>query len=294
MTSRVQPRSFTLVELLVVVAIVGLLIGLAMSAVQKARDVANRAKCANNLRQVGLALHEYHGAYSAFPAGVRLRDANDSYRHLSWLARVLPYVEQDSLWYQTVKAFQQDRVFVHNPPHVGLDTVIALYICPADGRIFSAQTTKGYHVAFTSYLGCMGTNLWAADGMLYQDSHVRLADVLDGTSQTILAGERPPSTDLFYGWWYGGIGQLNTGSCDMVLGVREWNDMHMPGCTEGPYHFQDGRLDDQCSQFHYWSLHSGGGNFLFVDGAVRFMVYTADSILPALATRNGGEPVELP
>lgn len=287
-------RGFTLVELLVVVTIVTVLASLTASGVQKVRDAGLRTKCANNLRQICLALHQYHGNHSAFPPGVSFQNGKDPYPHLSWLVRLLPYVEQASLARRTDQAFQQDRVFFHNPPHVGLDTVVPLYTCPADSRTFSAGTSYGYHVAFTSYLGCSGSDLNAKDGLLYQDSRIRFADVLDGTSYTLMAGERPPSADLFYGWWYAGIGQYNTGSCDMVLGVRELNVVRMRGCVEGPYAFQPGRLDNQCDQFHFWSLHSGGANFLFVDGAVRFLSYSADRLLLVLATRQGGESTDLP
>jgi prepilin-type processing-associated H-X9-DG protein len=172
--------------------------------------------------------------------------------------------------------------------------VVRLYVCPSDSRTLTTQISHGYRVAFTCYLGCMGLNLHSRDGVLYDDSRVRLADVLDGSSQTIAAGERPPSADFWYGWWYAGHGQDTTGSADMVLGVRERRAVFIRGCPRGPYSFQPGRVSSPCDQFHFWSLHYGGGNFLFTDGSVRFLSYAADSVLPALSTRAGGEVVELP
>jgi prepilin-type processing-associated H-X9-DG protein len=121
-----------------------------------------------------------------------------------------------------------------------------------------------------------------------------LAGIRDGASQTIMVGERPPSTDLEFGWWYAGSGQSQlSGSGDMVLGVRELNK-RIPSCDAGPYSFTPGRLDNQCDMFHFWSLHSGGAHFLMADGSVHFLRYDADPIMPALASRNGGEIVSLP
>lgn len=126
---------------------------------------------------------------------------------------------------------------------------------------------------------------------------MRFTDITDGTSNTLLVGERPPSKDLWYGWWYAGFGAGGNGTADMVLGVRENippGDAFIPDCGGLPARFAPGRIDNMCDAFHYWSLHSGGANFLFADGSVRFLAYSADAVLPALATRAGGEVVEVP
>jgi prepilin-type N-terminal cleavage/methylation domain-containing protein/prepilin-type processing-associated H-X9-DG protein len=289
-------RAFSLLELLVVIAIIGVLLAFILPAVQKVREAGYRAQCMNNLRQVGLALHQYHGSYSVFPPGVSYQDGKAPYPNLSWLARLLPYMEQEALWRVTQQAFQQDRYFADNPPHVGLDTVMTVFACPSDSRTESAQDSNGLHVALTSYLGCIGQNLRTQDGILYLDSHVRMRDILDGTSNTIAVGERPPGADFWYGWWYGGYGQVfPTGSADMVLGVREINvSPILSSCPPGAYSFTRGSLDNPCDVLHFWSTHPGGANFLFADGSVRFLSYDAADILPALSTRNGREPVSLP
>ncbi len=127
-------------------------------------------------------------------------------------------------------------------------------------------------------------------------SKVRFADIVDGTSNTLLAGERPPSPDFWFGWWYAGAGEAGTGAGDMVLGARELNvnaSTYTAACPVGPYSFKPGKIQEMCDVFHFWSLHDGGANFLFCDGSVRFLTYSADSILPALATRAGGEIVSL-
>src|SRR5207244_2898670 len=143
--------------------------------------------------------------------------------------------------------------------------------------------------------GVEGTNQTTKDGVLFLDSRVRLEDVKDGTSHTLMVGERPPSADLVFGWWYAGWGQSKDGSGDMVLGVRERYVSDLaPGCPRGPYAYGPGKVNNQCDTFHFWSTHIGGAHFLFADGSVHFLLYSAAPLLPALATRAGGESVTVP
>jgi len=286
----------SLLELLVVVAIFGLLLALTLAGVQRTRATAARASCQNNLRQVGLALHSYHTAAGQFPPGVSGEGAKSQYPFLGWQGHLLPHIEQSALWDATVAAYKQTPDFLRVPPHVGLATPITFYACPMDTRTSSVQLVKGAtRVALTSYLGVEGTNAFRRDGMLFLNSTTRLADVTDGTSQTLLVGERPPSADLVLGWWYAGWGQDKDGEGDMLLGARTKNNRTWAAdCPIGPYPFSAGKLDNQCDAFHFWSPHPGGANFVFADGSVRFLAYSADPIMPALATRAGGEAVSLP
>jgi prepilin-type processing-associated H-X9-DG protein/prepilin-type N-terminal cleavage/methylation domain-containing protein len=288
-------RAFSLVELLVVIGIVSILLGLLLSAVQKTRASVQKTQCADRLRQTGLALHHYHDTQKALPPGMSLKAEGGAYPFLSWNARILPYLEQDGLWRETVAAFAVDRNFAHDPPHSNLNRMLLAFICPADPRVQNVTycETRNLWVAFTSYLGVEGTDLKKHDGILFVDSGIRLVEITDGTSNTLMVGERPPSTDNRFGWWYAGIGQLNTGSGDMVLGVREFLATDEP-CARGPNHFQPGSDRNICDFLHFWSYHSGGANFVFADGSVRFLSYSADSIMPALATRAGGEVVDVP
>ena len=182
-------------------------------------------RCADNLRQIGIALHAYHGTYDAFPPGVSFEEGNSPYPLMGWATRLLPYIDREQLWQATVQAFQEASIFYKNPPHIGLDTVIPLYGCPDDDRTRDAQWVPQLRqtVALTSYLGIAGTNLGTEDGVLFVDSAIRLSDITDGASNTIVVGERPPSADLRFGWWYAGVGQDGMGSCDTILGVREQN-----------------------------------------------------------------------
>jgi len=287
-------RASTLLEMVVVLAIGFILLGLLLVAVQQVRTAAQRAECKNHLRQIGLALHNFHGSSGALPPGVSVRSDSGQYPYLSWLTRILPFMEREDLWNVAQEAYRQTPEFFRVPPHVGLSTIVPLYACPADETAgTTAQTPYGHRVAFTSYLGVEGLNQRTRDGVLYLDSRVQLTDITDGTSNTLLAGERPPGPDYRFGWWYAGVGQDLNGSCDMILGARETNQTGdgstYAGCDPGPYQFEPSRMNDRCDVFHFWSLHPGGAHFLFADGSVRFLAYSANPIMPALASRTGGE-----
>lgn len=286
-------RAYTLLELLVVVGIIAVLAALAIPAVMRARTAAERAACADHLRQIGLALHHHHGDFQRFPDGRESRRSRRTLPSVSWHTRLLPYLEHAALWQTTVAAFRQlpDRWL--NPPHVGLGTVIPVFACPLDSRSLTAEDYFGRRVAFTSYLGVSGTGGTTDDGVLFMDSGVRLTDVADGSSQTVMAGERPPSWLPQYGWWYAGVGIDGRGTVDLFLGVREMNPFgeEFATCPPGPYQFAAGSSRDVCDLFHFWSHHAGGGHFLFADGSVRFLAHSADVVLPRLATRAGGEIV---
>ena len=176
-------------------------------------------------------------------------------------------------------------------------------------------------MAGTNYLGVTGANAETRDGLFTANERVRLADVLDGTSQTLHVGERgfrsgaldviDTSEDidnLRFGNWFSAVGQRN-GSVGVVLGTRELN--YNSGerllswerdCPAGPYSFrppwktrdQTGEIRAECDLFQFWSYHPAGANFLYTDGSVHFLRCGADTILPALASRAGGEVVRLP
>ena len=171
-----------------------------------------------------------------------------------------------------------------------------LYKCPADTRSLVATELDFFFgnptiVAFTCYLGISGTASEANDGILYCGSRVRLLDIFDGAGNTLMVGERPPSADLVFGWWYAGSGYDDLGTGDVVLGARETDYTSSLDCPVHNVGLRPGTCSNECDQTHFWSLHSGGANFLFADGSVRFLADEADTILPALATRAGGEPV---
>ena len=285
------PRGFTLLELLVVLAIFGVLMGLLLSAVQQVRMAALRTQCANNLRQMGLALTHYHDVNKVLPPGMSYEDGESRYLYMTWHTRLLPFIEQQVLWTRALEAYAIENDPFDNPPHTNRDTVVPLYGCPADSRVFRPALVRGhYSVALTSYLGVEGLNEFRRDGVLYVDSHTRLGDITDGLSNTLLVGERPASADEDWGWWYVGNGQNLDGAINGTLGVQERNLIEI-GCPLGPYAYGPGRLSNQCDVFHFWSLHLGGANFLFADGSLHFLSYSAAGVMPALASRAGGEAV---
>jgi prepilin-type N-terminal cleavage/methylation domain-containing protein/prepilin-type processing-associated H-X9-DG protein len=288
-------RGFTLIELLVVMAIVGILVGIAIPAVQRVRESARRTQCANNLKQVATALLNYESARAKFPAGITATDGRP-YGSMTWLVPLLPYIEQQNVWDQAIEDYSLDPIPFLS--HRGMRTLINTYQCPSDPESGKVQWThESRIVTTTSYLGVNGSNSSTRDGVFFLNSQTRLRDITDGASNTVMIGERPPSADLWYGWWYAGFGRNGSGSPDMLLGVRELNPP-IPGvvtflesCPPGPYDFQPGRQGEMCATLHFWSYHPGGANFVFCDGSVRLLPYTANNLLPALATRAGNEVV---
>ncbi|MFT3883437.1 MAG: DUF1559 domain-containing protein [Gemmatales bacterium] len=297
------PRyGFTLVELLLVIGIIGLLLALAFPAIQRVRGISDKVECANNMRQITHAIHQYHHDYYKMPpargiGNKRTGQANDLYSSLSWRAHLLPYFEQDALWTKATQACLIQRLS-YLPPHTGYGTPVKILGCPSDGRISSAHIFEGILTAFSSYLGVQGSD--ASNGMyatLPDGDGIPFSTVTDGLSFTLLFGERPPPFELNAGQWYSnyihGSSPLLCGP-DTELRMVQYPYTISDPC-KGPFRFSTGSIYNPCDRFHFWSLHPLGANFAFADASVRFVKYSTDQkTLLRLASRNGGEAVELP
>lgn len=279
MHKRTSRPAFTLIELLVVITIVALIILLILAAAQNVRSAVTRVQCFNNLHQIGVALHHHHLVKGHFPAGT---EAHGKPFMRSWFTHILPYMEQGNVYDASERAYKVQS-WPYVKPHPIAD-VIPLYSCPTDRRAFKAEYTGGLLVALTSYQGVSGTNFRTRDGIFHPNSATSLGDLTRGAGNTLMVGERPPSADLWYGWWYSGAGQSGDGSGDVIMGVNELN-VYYGSCPPGPYTYGPGKLDNPSDLFHYWSLHKGGGHFLMGDGSVRFIPYRDAAVLPVLAKR---------
>jgi prepilin-type N-terminal cleavage/methylation domain-containing protein/prepilin-type processing-associated H-X9-DG protein len=295
-----RPRGFTLIELLVVIAIIAVLIGLLLPAVQRVREAAARTQCVNNLKQIGLALQNYHDSNASFPPGyVSNYDAagNDTGPGWGWAAFILPQMEQQNL-YSAIQ-FSQN---IEAPANSGVRVQpMKSFLCPSDylpptwtaTRYDAAGNPLGpiCEVASGNYIGNFGVSEPGVDGegIFFRNSKVRFADIKDGTSLTLMVGER--SSRWCQATWVGAVTNASMvpppGS--PALG-GEWNAAgfvlgHTFEGNGGP-----GAPGTEANGFS--SEHSHGANFLFADGHVQFLQGSMDHrVYKALSTRAGGEIV---
>ncbi len=289
----------TLIELLVVIGIIGLLIGLLLPAVQAAREAARRASCSNNLKQIGLALQNYHDSHHALPPGYISNfdgSGNDLGPGWGWAALLLPYTEENNL-HKLIQFSLPIESPANATPRL---TPVAGYLCPSDAAeptwkvksydLSGTPTATLCEVASANYVGVFGTSEPGVngDGIFFRDANLGFRSISDGTSVTIIVGER--SHSLCQSTWVGSVtgaslypppGSLAppvvNNATGMVLGHT--------GDGNGP-----GSANSYVNQFS--SMHGRGANFVFADGHVQFLVEEMDyKIYLALSTRAGGEAV---
>lgn len=305
--SRANRPGFSLLELVVVVAILGVLVGVLMSAVQAARGAASRAQCQSNLRQLALAAMNQESSTQHFPPKylhIRIPGTTKLRESYPWPAQLLPQLEQSALWTDMVSRMRVDPPY-RNPPHTGLATVVKAFVCPSDSRLNAPiRDDEGNTAAYCSYVGIYGDRVDMKDnrsrfeklGIISSSVGTRISEVTDGLSQTILFSESPPPGRWLLGTWY--LGELPFHELWTARPCRKHISIDVRYDTSsfcrGPFLFAPGRLENLCDTLHLWSLHSGGANFAFADGSVRYLPYSAVDVLPALATRAGGEVADAP
>ena len=327
-----RARAFTLIELLVVIAIIGVLVALLLPAVQAAREAARRAQCANNLKQIGLALHNYHATVGSFPVGFLVPTftppPSTSPLQYRWsaLAQMAPYLEQanlaNSLNFQFPLAYKPALASAPFWPYypenaTAMGTQVATFLCPSDGATSPMIGSGPTNYAFCAGTGVNGGDATGADGVFILGPSISIAEILDGTSQTVMASEQllgiagpysqtspiPTPSPVNRAMARLAAGPLTDTACAaapkgwLLNKGASWFDGNYLNTLYNHHEPPNSRAAD-CITYHNpgWkaarSLHPGGVNVLLGDGSSRFV---KDSVSPsvwrALATRSGGEIV---
>ena len=300
-TSRAD-RAFTLIELLVVISIIGVLVALLLPAVQSAREAARRTQCVNNLKQIGLALHNYEGSHQALPPGyVSAFDATgtDLGPGWGWAAMMLPQMEQGATF--SALNFSTNIEVAGNL--TGRLINIAAFLCPSDrvepswpavdrNLLTGAPIRVICQIAPSNYVGMNGESEPGPDGegVLFRNSRVAFRDITDGLSATIAVGER--SHFLGPATWTGAVtGALLYDDDGDAVGTPTVETG--PGMVLGHAGEGAGPGANRSEPNQFYSLHAGRGvNFLFADGHVAFLKATMNyKTYLALSTRAGGETI---
>jgi prepilin-type N-terminal cleavage/methylation domain-containing protein/prepilin-type processing-associated H-X9-DG protein len=304
---RGRRSAFTLVELLVVLAVIGLLLALLLPAVQMAREAARRMQCGNHVKQLGLAVQQYHDAHGTLP--ISIGPWPDGPRPApqrngkGWIVSVLPQLEQQALYDQFVPFFDGDFFTGYALKSLAcrplLKQPLSVLQCPSDSSVrvltVSQPELEGIDAAQTSYKGVLGDSRLAGsvhagslpdchqvggcNGLFFRLSYQqppRLADVLDGTANTFMIGEDVPAHNAHSAAYYA---NGDWASCHAVLN----------------YFPQPPTPDDWPNVVSFRSRHPGGAHFGLADGSVRFIQEGIEhGLYRALSTKSGGEAVGPP
>jgi prepilin-type N-terminal cleavage/methylation domain-containing protein len=300
-------RGFTLIELLVVIAIIAILIALLLPAVQQARAAARRTACRNNMKQIGIALHNYHDAFRVLPYGWDMHGAG-------WTAMILPQLDQSPLYNTLLLNEPSDWDVNGSPNETACGTYLEVLRCPDMAQPEHVNNQGIPNRTPVSYRGNAGTpsaddadpvlipgtaslEERDLDGVFFGCSSIEFRDVRDGLSNTIVVGES--ATDVNFtkdgqtmDFWAIGSPEIDPCNCDGGAAGTEFSEfvgstlVVMNARTANP------SLNGGVMEMSFGSYHEGGAQFLLGDGAVRFISENVDlSVYRSLGTRNGKEPV---
>jgi prepilin-type N-terminal cleavage/methylation domain-containing protein/prepilin-type processing-associated H-X9-DG protein len=273
---------FTLIELLVVIAIISILIGLLVPAVQQVRESAARAQCQNNLKQIGLAFHTHHDTLKYFPSGgwdwftpptylAPRQPAVGAQQQAGWAFQILPYLEARTTW-------QAGQVVAIATPH-------PLYFCPSRRSAQTVTYPDEYTppvtgTVVTHALGDYGGSNWENTGVVRRYTPTRMADIRDGTSNTLLVSEKRLN-----------LSNLGNPQPDDNEGYTAgWDEDTIRSTAQSPAPDFTGPDWDEARRFG--SSHPGGVNAVLADGSVRMINYTIDpTVFSYLGNRNDGHSV---
>lgn len=300
MTNRIKRGAFTLLELLVVIALIGVLVGLLLAAVQKVREAGNRARCGNNLKQIGLALQLFHDANGVLPSNggwdgheripgadgqlfvptVHEFEGGMTFRYGVGHPGLSPSAQTGSWAYSILPFLEQHPMFVRRE----WTLVVALYGCPSRHRAKPQFVVDDAYGKYTGGGWAWGKIDYAANRGAVPNRPLcqPLAVFTDGTSSSFLVGEKALNPkDYLSGSWY-------------------WDEPFFIGGSGGTQRWRDLVIRDSAGmglsfRFNWGSPHPGGMNMLYADGSVRRVPYSTEkSVIRALMTPAGGEPVAGP
>jgi len=319
-----RKQGFTLIELLVVIAIIAVLIALLLPAVQQAREAARRSQCKNNLKQMGLAMHNYHEAMGCFPpAFISVMDGDiamglGTHTNLGWGVFILPYVDQAPLANAIATRTQTMGAINWENDASGVaalaETILPVYICPSDPSGPINKTMRCWinggnkYVAKSNYVACAGDSFSPADRPSATDARLtgttgvfgictktKMRDITDGSSNTLLIGERGTSIcvagDRAGSIWMGTRPQTQPPYPSHDVATTIYRDPFNPGKVTPETILNSSLTSWQCVAYN--SSHVGGVQFVLADGSVRFISENIDyvNLAPNLARMNDGNPI---